>query len=788
MMAQGILTHTRLIGALLLLAGPGVIRSAHGTPQDTERGALPLEQEGQDLSFTYTGRHALVIGINQYRDPAFPDLGYAVTDARGIADVLNKRLGFPEDRVRLIENEAATKAALEEALEEWLCNRDAIAADDLVVVFFAGHGLTRPSDGDKSRGYLVPVDGRQSSAGEPAWSSLVSIQRLEEVSEWIPAKHVLFILDCCFGGIAVERAVPGAPIVGGLSTPARDVITAGDATQTVQDGGGGGHSIFTGAILEAIGGAADDDGDGTVNSGELYSYVALRLEAETMGRQTPVQGTFPGHKGGRVALFPPEVRATGRTAAQRLKDLELDNEEFRREIERLADALTVRDLLQEDRTLWPRRAYVAPAMRSWLGRASEVLSHEPDHRNALARVREIARLRQTLDGTLDASHDSEPDWKRVDRLLQWQYEAFGRMIGQLDVIRIQVGDVSRRLQVAETIEERTVFDYEPEWQEAIDQIAAHEAYGGLELEPIVGLVPLGPDPQSGLWEFWHLESGQRPERNPTTDRWEIRDETGIVLVLLPGGTFRMGARVPTNRDAPEGPNLDPQAHIDESPVHDVTLAPFVMSKYEMTQGQWLRIAGTNPSGYGPGLGFGNKVTNLAHPVELVSWHECDEMSRRLGLLLPTEAQWEYAARAGTTSMWWTGIDKSWIQGAANLADRFARANRGDPTFHYDTDFDDGCTVHAHVGSYRPNAFGLHDTMGNVLEWCLDWYVAYHFKPAARTGERLVPEAFQHTKACRGGCFTMDTYFLRSAFRENQAPDIRGCYIGLRPALNLQPEG
>ena len=204
-----------------------------------------------------------------------------------------------------------------------------------------------------------------------------------------------------------------------------------------------------------------------------------------------------------------------------------------------------------------------------------------------------------------------------------------------------------------------------------------------------------------------------------------------------------------------------------------------LSKYEMTQGQWLRIVGRNPSGYAPGSRVGDKLGNLSNPVERVSWNECTEALHRLGLELPTEAQWEYGARAGTTSVWWTGDEKESVAGAANLADGFCKSHGGPRGWEYEEWLDDGWALHAPVGSFRANAFGLHDMIGNVWEWCRDGYGGYGRPVRAGDGERPMTGAPSHVN--RGGSFTTCAWRARSAHRIDSDPDYRVDMLGLRPA-------
>ncbi|MCA8972982.1 MAG: SUMF1/EgtB/PvdO family nonheme iron enzyme, partial [Planctomycetes bacterium] len=200
----------------------------------------------------------------------------------------------------------------------------------------------------------------------------------------------------------------------------------------------------------------------------------------------------------------------------------------------------------------------------------------------------------------------------------------------------------------------------------------------------------------------------------------------IVLVLLPGGRFRMGS--------PEGAALSTAAEV---PAHEIDLAPFLCSKFETTQGQWLRIAGTNPSRFRPDVYEETPLLDfdltLAFPLTNVAHGEVVEAAARLELELPTEAQWEYAARGGTETAFWTGD-----------APRSVVVRRGGNTnasaWQNDTQlpFGDGAAIVTRVGAFAPNPFGLHDVIGNVCEWTLDRLCQYG--GPVRAGDALREDA------------------------------------------------
>jgi len=251
-------------------------------------------------------------------------------------------------------------------------------------------------------------------------------------------------------------------------------------------------------------------------------------------------------------------------------------------------------------------------------------------------------------------------------------------------------------------------------------------------------------------------------------------------VRLPARTFAMGAQ----RDDPAGRNYDPQALPPESPVHTVEVSAFFLSKYEMTQAQWQRCTGDNPSYLKPGKRV-QWVESLLHPVEQVSWFACQQQLERMQLTLPSEAQWEYGARAGTGTVWWTGDARETLRGAVNLADRTAASNGAPWSETQDwPDLEDGYVMHAPVDAHRANAFGLHGVHGNVWEWCLDGFdSAFYRQSPAR--DPVCPPASSASRVNRGGCFANAAANARSANRPSDAPQVADRYLGLRPARAIR---
>lgn len=236
-------------------------------------------------------------------------------------------------------------------------------------------------------------------------------------------------------------------------------------------------------------------------------------------------------------------------------------------------------------------------------------------------------------------------------------------------------------------------------------------------------------------------------RRATSNRTIRVGNVSFEMVYVQGGTFQMGATAEQGSDA----------YGDEKPVHSVTLSDFHIGKYEVTQGLWKEVMGENPS-Y-------NKAGDN-YPVEMVSWEDCqrfiERLNSRTGLRfrLPTEAEWEYAARGGRKSRGYKYSGSTYDLGSV----AWYEGNSGNRTHP--------------VGQKQANELGLYDMSGNVYEWCYDWYGRY----SSSSQRNPSGPASGANRVLRGGSYNHDARFCRVSYRNDFDPGNRRSIRGLRLVL------
>jgi len=278
-------------------------------------------------------------------------------------------------------------------------------------------------------------------------------------------------------------------------------------------------------------------------------------------------------------------------------------------------------------------------------------------------------------------------------------------------------------------------------------------------------------------------------------------ETGITFVLISPGRFQMGS-----------PENEPARSRGEQRHWRTIKEPFYISETEVTVEQFRRFVkatgyltdaerGTEEGGHTKGAfatvpdGDREWSANASwqfpfpnvfefrqredHPVVQVSWNDAKSFAKHFGYQLPTEAQWEYAARAGTTTAYLWGADEAGGKGFGNMNDasaakRFCNWNRSFP-------FDDGYVFLAPVRSFKPNAWGLHDVTGNVAEWCEDAYVRDY--PADGADESAATNGT--ARVIRGGSWLDPPDLYRMAKRFGFAPQGRRDFIGFRAVMKVK---
>lgn len=397
------------------------------------------------------------------------------------------------------------------------------------------------------------------------------------------------------------------------------------------------------------------------------------------------------------------------------------------------------------------------AMELWLDEARGLATLYEQLRDDLDRLRidsspmstDPANASSNFGGQLGFGDETREEEYELLEILRNEVREFfeGPEDGMLGNTLYEVTRAVHALHRVQRLQEQTPAEL-PTWEQARAAIEASPLYGHLVLEPQPHLVPLGENPRTGLWEFADVLSGELPHREE--ERWVVGDRAGLIFVLVPGGIADIGYR--SSEEQALGPRPD------EVPANEISLEPFFLSKYELTREQWTQLTGiVLPQGETEA----NDGVRYALPALGLEWSLTDDVLRATGMTFPTEAQWEYACRAGDPRTWSHGpLDVD--LGQSSTHDK----QRPSP-----------------VGSWPANAFGFCDMHGNAMEWCRDVYTDYTVP--ARPGDGLRdPGDETLPRVLRGGSYAQGTDASRSTARHQASRHAALPTFGARPARAL----
>jgi len=717
---RGYLRFLALVTAALFLYVTGASADNRGLTiklKASEAKGAPVTEEVR----LYKSSHALVIGIDNYTG-GWPRLSNAVKDAELVAEEL-RRKGF---EVTLKTD--LSSAELERAFKEFFILKGA-DADARLFVWFAGHGHTLGGEG-----YLVPADAPRPDQATQFKFKALNMRRFGELVREADSKHAFAVFDACFSGtiFTTQRALPPAAVTRATTLPVRQFLTSGDAGQTVSDDG-----TFRKLFVRALRGEerVDANGDGYVTATEMGLFLTDRVTNLTRARQTPRYGKLrdPDYDRGDFvfALAAPVVASRPVGPPPGVGDKETV---FWQSIQSSANVADFQAYLEQ----YPNGTFAMLARNRLAALTPEIpTGPSPDT------IREAQRLLKNLGydpGTADG---------RIGSNTRSAIESFQRS-HDLTVD----GTVTDALLASLKVARKQVAAVRP---------APAPAPAPSPAKPAVGVYPKAYKPGDVF-----KDCPKCPE-----------------MVVIPAGSFRMG-------------DLQGGGDNNEKPVHTVTIPrAFAVGRYEVTRGEFAAFV--NESGYSAGGGCytytGSKWEKSGSknwrspgfrqtdrdPVVCVNWGDAKAyvgwLSRKAGkdYRLPSEAEWEYMARAGSTAKYGFGDAESSLCAYGNAADR-------DTSFSWkNKSCSDGYGERtAPAGSFKPNAFGVYDTIGNVWEWVEDcWHGSYQGAPS--DGSAWTTGGQCGRRVLRGGSWVDVPWLARTALRNWVSTVDRGYDYGFRVA-------
>ena len=632
-------------------------------------------------------RHALIIGINDYADAKIPDLKFAEADAQLLYNTLTDTQvgGFKKNSVTLLTGKQATSREVRKALSALR----GVGEEDLVVVFFSGHGA-------KQRGETCWVT--QDAEIDFLADTALTNDQLKKYLDAIPSKRLVTFIDACYAADTVinQKAVVDVSEVAKAFTGAgRVTIASASGGQESIEAADLKQGIFTYFLVQGLKGAADSNSDGVQTLDEVWAYLNGSVAQEARKRQ---------------GIQVPTKHSLAETQSDKFL-LTIDADRFARSVQERAALKALRDkylaLLE--------KLYLDEVMDKDSAIEGRKLLMADDRTLDINEKRRLALFVQMLEGNL------KPDkLRKMLDLLPIRNEPMPS-----DALR---PPLAPRPVVHETIARL--------WATALAN--DNRDSGRQALAALDELLKLDPN---------HAKAAQLKRKILHYMEPAVLDLGGgikLATVFIPSGRFDMGS-----------PASEIGREFHETQRSITVANPFYLGETEVTQAQWKAIMGTTPWKELRHIKEGDE-----YPATQVSWNDAQAFIKALSAKstlkarLPTEAEWEYACRAGTTTVFSFGdsernlSDHAWWGGA--IGGGSARNE-----------------LYAHkVKTKKPNPWGLYDMHGNVHEWCEDRYNA-------------------STRVLRGGGWGLPSKHCRSAARYWGDPDGRANDRGFRVVIEIQ---
>ena len=598
------------------------------------------------------GKFALLIGVSDYAE-GLSALPAATQDIAAFQQVLEAPNLGAFDEVRLLPN--PTRDDMASTVELWLAARQ---PEDLVLLFFSGHGLK-----DDRRELYFATGNTRKVDNQLVRSTAVAARTLHDFLRYSRPRQQVMILDCCFSGAFgdfIARDDGDIALQEQLAAEGRVVLTSTSAVDYAFEEKESELSVYTRYLVEGIEkGTADLNGDGFITVDELHAFASRKV------------------KEAAPAMSPDIITLQGQGYSIRLASAPQDKPElkYRKEVEKRARkgkfTIPAKRMLRSLRQRYGLSDELAETIEA------EVLKPFRDYQRKLSEYHDV--LAECLKARLTLDRDHLIDLKDYQKYLGLEDK---------DVRPIEQALAGQALSL---------------------EVPAQTVPAQPSKQADVWPVPKSPSPTFSFETVRVNEQGGVIETIPGKAEYLTEDlGSGVTLdmVRIPGGTFLMGAA--------EG---EAGASKDEYPQHEVKVPEFWMGKYAVTQEQWAAVAALKKVERDLEKDPAN-FKGAKRPVEQVFWKEAMEFCKRLSqnserrYRLPSEAQWEYACRAGTTTPFHFGATLT-----SDIANFCANSSHSTYASEPKGKYRQKTT---NVGIFPPNAFGIYDMHGNVSEWCLDY--------------------------------------------------------------------